>query len=270
MIYLKNKGKSQSVKNFLKIKGLSKRTLTKLAKEFGVMQINNTPVIMTDIILKNQTLCLNLRENKSQALIPYSNKIPKIIFEDENILIVDKTSNLPTIPSRNFDDSLASQVLNYLGNDCVFHALNRLDAHTTGLVIIAKDVITENLLTKSGNVKKWYLAKVEGKTLRTGCINAPIIDDKEQCKRVISKNGLPAITYYKRIHYKNKCSLVRCHLIHGRTNQIRCHFSYINHPLINDFKYNKNCKDENAIFYLRCYKIQFKHPYTNKLIKIKI
>lgn len=270
MIYLKNKHKTCTVKEFLKFKGLSKRTLTKLAKELGIMKINDKPVIMTDTICKNEILRINLNEPKPKTAIPYSKKPLNIVFEDEYILIVDKPSNLPTIPSHNFDDSLASQVVNYLGNNCVFRALNRLDAHTTGLVIIAKDIVTENLLIENGNIKKWYLANVDGKIPRRGCINAPIIDDKNLCKRVIDKNGLPAITYYKRLRYKNKMSLVRCNLVYGRTNQIRCHFSYIGHPLVDDYKYNTNCKIPDAIFYLRCYKLHFKHPYSNKLIKIKI
>ncbi len=270
MIYLKNKHKTCTVKEFLKLKGLSKRTLTKLAKELGIMKIDDKPVIMTDTIYKNKTLCIDLKEPKPQTAVPLSNRPLNIVFEDEYILIIDKPNNLPTIPSHNFNDSLASQVVNYLGSDCIFRALNRLDAHTTGLVVIVKDVITENLLVESSNIKKWYLAKVEGKTLRRGCINAPIIDDENQHKRVVDKNGLPAITYYKRLHYKNGISLVRCNLVYGRTNQIRCHFSYIGHPLVDDYKYNTNCKTPDAIFYLRCYKLRFKHPYTNKVVKIKI
>ena len=270
MIYLKNKQKNCTIKQFLKNKGLSKRTLTKLAKEYGIMKIKDIPVIMTDEICKNQTLCLDLKEDNSNSEIPHSNNLPKVVYEDDYILIVDKPNNLPTIPSFNYEDSLAAQVLNYLGTNHTFRALNRLDAHTTGLVIIAKDVITENLLDASGNIKKWYIAKVEGKTLRKCCIDAPIIDDEKQCKRVVDEKGLPAITYYKRLHYKKGVSLVRCNLVFGRTNQIRCHFSYIGHPLVDDYKYNKNCKSSNAIYYLRCYKLHFKHPYTNKMIKIKI
>lgn len=270
MIYLKNKYKTCTIKEFLKFKGLSKRTLTKLAKELGNMKIDDAPAIMTDTIPKNKILCIDLKETKPQTAVPLSNKPLKIVFEDEYILIVDKPNKLPTIPSHNFNDSLASQVVNYLGENCVFRALNRLDAHTTGLVVIAKDVVTENLLIERGNIQKWYIAKVEGKTARRGCIDAPIIDDENQCKRVVDKNGLPAITYYKRLRYKNGISLVRCNLIYGRTNQIRCHFSYIGHPLIDDTKYNPNCKTQDAIFYLRCYKMLLIHPYSNKLIKIKI
>lgn len=270
MICLKNTFKTCTVKQFLRQKGLSQRTITKLSKELGLMQINGKAVIMSDQIKKHEVICLSEQEHDFTPNFPLSKKTINIVYEDDYLLIVDKPSGLPTIPSSNYIDSLASRVTSYFNGSTIFRAINRLDADTTGLVLIVKDVITENLLIANGDIKKWYLAEVDGKTKRKGCINAPIIDNTQLKKRVVHPNGLPAITYYKRLNYKDNKSLIKCHLIYGRTNQIRCHLSYIGHPLTNDKKYNEHTINEEKKFYLRCYKVKFKHPYTNKTIKITL
>ena len=233
------------------------------------MKINGEPKILKDIIRKYQVLQINYIEEYFTQNYPITNKPITIVYEDKDILIVDKPKNLPTIPSFNYSDSLASRVINYLGKT-TFRAMNRLDADTTGIVIIAKNVITENILEKFGKIKKYYVAIVEGKTKFKGKINANIKDDENLKKRVIANDGLPAITFYKRIKYNknDNTSLVKCHLRYGRTNQIRCHFSHISHPLKYDTKYGSLF--ENNTFYLRCYKLKFIHPYTRKKIVIKL
>lgn len=270
MIKLKNKYNDSTIKLFLKKIGLSQRTITNLAKQLGLMKINGDSKIMTDIIKKGQTLELYLKDEKPTTNVPKSSGKLNIVFEDDYFLIVDKPSNLPTIPSHNHEDNLASQVVNYIDN-CVFRAMNRLDADTTGCVLIVKDVITENLVRNNGKIYKEYIAIVNGKTSKKGIIDYNIKDDVNLKKRVVSQDGLPAITYYKRLkYYKSKdVSIIKCHLKYGRTNQIRCHFASINHPLMNDSKYAiiENCNDS---FYLRCYKLTFVHPYLNRKIKIKL
>lgn len=269
MIKLKNRKKDIKVKAFLKQQGLSQRTITELSKELGLMKIDEKSVIMTDLIKKNQTLNLHLNDSKISTTIPKSTNLPNIIFEDEHILVVDKPSNLPTIPSFNYEDSLASQVMNYLKTG-IFRAMNRLDADTTGCVLIVKNVIIENLLQAKGNIKKEYVAIVEGKTPKNAIINIPIKDAPELKKRIVCNDGLPAITHFKRIKYskKDNFSIIRCNLKYGRTNQIRCHLSAIGHPLVGDSKYGSNAKIDT--FFLRCYHLKFKHPITKKTINIKL
>lgn len=258
-----------TIKEFLKKQGLSLRTLTQLSKSLGILSINNMVANMKTIIDKGQILKINYIEKEYSKNIPIIEKPINIIYEDEYLLIVDKPINLPTIPSYSYADSLAGRVRYYLGKG-VYRALNRLDADTTGFVIIAKDIITENLMRANANIKKYYLAVVEGKINLRGKISAPIQDDDRLKRRVVTKEGLPAITYYKRLKYNkyDNLSIIECHLKYGRTNQIRCHLSYISHPLKYDTKYGSQFQNSN--FYLRCYKLYFFHPYMNKKIKLQL
>ncbi len=257
------------IEKFLLKKGLSTKTIKLLAKDKNSLKINNITKSINDYIKRNETLDITYIDINLANNIPLSNSPINIIYEDDNILIVDKESNLPTTPTYNHQDSLASRVQNYLGN-ITFRALNRLDLDSTGIIVIAKNVFTENILLNKCKIKKNYVAVVEGKVKKLGKIDAKIMDDTILKKRVVSHNGLTAITYYKRINYNNisNTSVVKCNLKYGRTNQIRCHFSHIGHPLKYDTKYGS--KFSNGKFYLRCFLIKFHHPYNNKKIKIKL
>lgn len=267
--YFKNSNKPMPIKEFLKRQGLSSRTLTELSKTLGILTINDIVANMKTIIQKGQILKINYVEKENSKNIPIIEKPINIVYEDDYLLIVDKPINLPTIPSFSYNDSLAGRVQNYLGKG-IYRAMNRLDADTTGLVIIAKDIITENLMRAKAKIKKYYLAIVEGKTKLFGKISAPIQDDTSLKRRVVNNNGLPAITFYRRLKYDkyDKTSTIECHLKYGRTNQIRCHLSYITHPLKYDIKYGSQFT--GSTFFLRCYKLYFIHPYNHKKIKIKI
>ena len=99
MINLKNTYKTTTIKEFLKHKGLSSRTITQLSKELGILKINGEPKILKDIITKKQKLQIEYVEENFTQNYPKSSEPINIVYEDKNILIVDKPSNLPTIPS---------------------------------------------------------------------------------------------------------------------------------------------------------------------------
>lgn len=205
----------------------------------------------------------------------------QIVYEDKNILIVNKPKGLLI----HGDESekritLSNMVLSYLykkgeyipdGEGFVPSPCHRLDRNTSGLVIYAKNVessqILMDLFKTHENIKKSYLALLKGKTDEKGTIEAPLIKDSDTgFVKVgsVDRGAKRAITKYKLLTCNDSYSLAEADLITGRTHQLRVHFSYIGHPIVGDQKYgdfslNKIFDEKFNYHYqfLHAYKVQF-------------
>ena len=188
----------------------------------------------------------------------------KVVYEDENIIIVDKESGLLVHSDNNEDgDTLIDRITAYLINKGEFipesensfspALCNRIDRNTEGLVIAAKNAqaLREmNDIIKERLIKKIYLAAVHGViTPKNGDIK--LLLEKESDGNIVkvkdhhTKNAKTAVTAYKTVAFSNdkRFSLVEVELITGRTHQIRVSFAHIGHPLLGDGKYAVNKKD---------------------------
>jgi 23S rRNA pseudouridine1911/1915/1917 synthase len=165
-----------SVKDYLKHLGLSV-TLVKKAK-YGGIRLNGNVVTVRATVNSGDKLEIYLDEEKSEAIVPMD--IPlKVLYEDDDILAVDKPTNMPTHPSKgNNLPTLANAVMGYYGGNFVFRSVNRLDRDTSGIVIIAKNRISAAALSdsmKKGLWEKKYNALVEGiPDPKEATIDAPI------------------------------------------------------------------------------------------------
>lgn len=210
-----------------------------------------------------------------------SNILPKklpldIIYEDEWLLVINKSAGIAVHPSiLHYDDSLSNAVRYYfdqIGLKKKIRPVNRLDLNTSGIVVFAKcEYIQEclSLQMRNGIFKKEYLCLVQGfLDKKEGVINLPIArKDGSIIERCINNNGKESITHYKVLEEFKNYSLVMCNLQTGRTHQIRVHMQAIGHPLIGDTLYGEssNFISRQA---LHSYKIYFIHPITNKAIEI--
>lgn len=210
-----------------------------------------------------------------------SNILPKklpldIIYEDEWLLVINKSAGIAVHPSiLHYDDSLSNAVRYYfdqIGLKKKIRPVNRLDLNTSGIVAFAKcEYIQECLSLQMRNAifKKEYLCLVQGfLDKKEGVINLPIArKDESIIERCINSNGKESITHYKVLEEFKNYSLVMCNLQTGRTHQIRVHMQAIGHPLIGDTLYGEssNFISRQA---LHSYKIYFIHPITNKAIEI--
>ena len=196
-----------------------------------------------------------------------------IVFEDENLLIINKQSGLVVHPAPgHMNDTLVNALLvDYPLTDDLLRPgiVHRLDKDTSGLMLVAKNEETKealSLMLKKKEVKRTYLALVEGviKPAR-GTIDAPIgRDPKDRLKMKVITGGKGAVTHFKVLkRYQNK-TLIECQLDTGRTHQIRVHLAYINHPVVNDPVYGHSKKTTSFGQMLHSYKIELVEPLTKE------
>lgn len=201
-----------------------------------------------------------------------------VVYEDDYILLVNKPSDIIIHPDdKTKGKTLVNIVANYYkekGINRKVRYIHRLDKETTGLILFAKDFLSEAILLKelqNDNISRKYLAFLEGKlNKKDGIIKANIDKDRHvNGKMCIVKSGKEAISKYKVIKEFKEYSLVEFSLLTGRTHQIRVHASYINHPLLGDVLYGGNMLYSSRVA-LHSYSISFNHPINKKPIDICI
>jgi 23S rRNA pseudouridine1911/1915/1917 synthase len=166
-----------------------------------------------------------------------------IVFEDQNVLIINKPASLAVHPSGNIKSgTLANAVAYYFaqsGLKTKVRPVNRLDYGTSGLIIFAKSASTQTLLSeeiKKGRIGRVYYALVKGVVKDDqGIIDLAINEDNRM--RKVSPTGKNALTQYQTIKRFNDASLLEIHIQTGRTHQIRIHLSAIGHPIYGDSRY---------------------------------
>lgn len=262
----------QSVGMFLKKQGYSSTIISHLKKtEHGIL-LNGKWAYTRDVMKLGDLLEIRLIEEASSENIVPSNLPLDIIYEDEDLLVINKASGVPIHPSQgNYDNTLANAVAYYYQQQNVpytYRCINRLDRDTTGLLILAKHMYSASLLSnmvQNREIHREYLAIATGKTENCGTITAPIarVDGSTIEREVHDTNGEYACTHYRTLDYKDGYSLVSLKLETGRTHQIRVHMKHIGHPLPGDFLYHPDYSIIGRQA-LHSYRLQFKHPITQK------
>ncbi len=243
--------------------------VTSLKKNPEGIMVNNERQNVTYLFAKGDILKITIEEEASANIEPV--EIPlNIIYEDEDLLAINKPYGMPTHTSMGHrTDTLANGVLYYLnktGEPHTFHAVTRLDKDTSGIVLIAKNRYTHDLLSRllrRDKIDKKYFAIICGRLEGEGVINAPIDRISDSIiKRGISKDGLEAITHYKSVIANDEYSAVNVMPKTGRTHQIRVHMSSIGHPLAGDDMYGGIMSAKRHM--LHCSELSFIHPITRK------
>lgn len=191
----------------------------------------------------------------------------KIIYEDKDMIVVDKKHNLLTVGTiKEKERTLYHKVLEFekTKNHKIF-IVHRLDKDTSGLVIFAKNEKMKYLLQNNWEkAKRCYIAVVEGKTDSKGTIKSYLKENKAFIS-YSSNEGKLAITEYKKLNESKSYSLLDINILTGRKNQIRVHMNDIGNPIIGDKKYGSKTNPLNRLG-LHAYLIEFNHPITNKLM----
>lgn len=253
------------IKDFLKSFGVSSSLLTKLKQTENGITLNGAFAKAIERIQTGDILQIFI-ESKGHMPKP-SDKEIDILYEDEDIVVVNKPPFMPVHESRNHrGDTLSNAVAAYIKEDTAFRAVFRLDRDTSGAVLIAKHELAASKL--AGKIKKDYYAVVKGGIAEGGTIDLPIKRlDESIIKRCVFEDGERAVTHYEPVKTINGATLLKINLETGRTHQIRVHFSYLGYPLIGDSLYGGEDRRINRQA-LHCRDIYFNHPVTNEYLHI--
>ena len=261
---------------------------------------------INNIIVKNPSkkvklydkIYFEISEPKKENLKPFKYPLD-IVYEDKDLIVINKSSGISMHPGPgNYDNTIVNALINYggnnlsnIGNELRPGIVHRIDKDTSGLIVIAKNNISHEILSKQfsdHSIKRVYQALVWGKIRpQNGKIETFITRSTKnrQMMEVSSKKGKRAITNYNTLEvFENDkiptFSLVECKLETGRTHQIRVHLSYKGNNILGDKKYKKKYKKiinidpelEKLITkinrqFLHAKILGFKHPKNNERLE---
>ena len=260
--------------------GLSTRLIRSASIDKRIF-VDDIPVKMNRVLNNGETIKIDLAKDESQDITPEKMDI-EIIYEDEDILVVNKKPFMVVHPTKSYQSgTLANGVINYFqesGQNCIVRLVSRLDMNTSGLIIIAKNQFSHGMLSKEmseNKVTKKYLAVVHGiLEEKEGTIDLPIYRPEGTdfgIMRVVDERGQRSITHYKVVEEYENATLVECTLETGRTHQIRVHLSSIGHPIYGDSLYGHGDEEQDLINRqaLHAYSLDFKSPRTEEILSLK-
>lgn len=259
------------VEQFLRRKRYSGQNLSEIKRMPKSILVNGVHYYMRQELSTGDHLQVRICETQNSEKIPPTKLPLDIIYEDEDLLVLNKPAGMPIHPSlNNYTNSIANALAYYFqsqGKPFIFRCCNRLDRDTSGLTIVSKHLVSGSILsdmTKYREVHREYLAIARGSvTPSEGTIQAPL-GRKEGTiieRTVDWEHGEDAVTHYKVVKEANGHSLVSLRLETGRTHQIRIHMKYLGYPLIDDYLYNPDMEYMTRQA-LHSHHMEFTHPIT--------
>ncbi|MFK8040360.1 MAG: RluA family pseudouridine synthase [Rickettsiaceae bacterium] len=272
------------------------RSFIQKSIKHGNAKINDAIIVDVDHKMQeNDIVEISLGLNQDETNVLPKKKEIEIVYEDEDVIVVNKQAGLTVHPGAgNYDDTLANALLyhtkqlSYINESTRPGIIHRLDKDTSGLIVVAKNNLAHNLLAEqiaNRSFKRKYKALVWGMLKPSqGSISGNIGRSKSNRKKmdVLQIGGKHAITHYQteQIFYNGLLSLIKCSLETGRTHQIRVHLNHIGHSVVGDTTYGYNKRKINKLGdelkiplnqlerqALHAYNIEFFHPRTNEQMK---
>lgn len=266
-----------SIGAFLRAHGYSQSIISHLKRTYlpqAGLSIDGARVFTNRLLKSGELLRITLVETASSEQISETKLPLDILYEDEDLMVINKPADMPVHPSQgNHTNTLANALVWHAHhalkqNHFVFRVINRLDRDTTGLLIVAKNMLAAAVLgeaIRARTIKRSYLALCCGHVEAPCTIDAPIAraadSTIERCVDFV--RGECAVTKLTPLAFNpnTQLSLVRLRLETGRTHQIRVHMKYLGHPLTGDFLYHPDktyiCRQA-----LHSAELSFQHPVT--------
>ncbi|QRN41016.1 MAG: 23S rRNA pseudouridine(1911/1915/1917) synthase RluD [Neisseriaceae bacterium] len=254
----------------------------------GIITVNNSPSISKHKLIGGEKVKIFCQEDQETSYFRAEKVDFDIVFEDEDLIVIDKPTNLVVHPAAgNWSGTLLNGLLFHdpkLSHIPRAGIVHRLDKDTTGLMVVAKNIITQTNLVKqlqTRQVKRIYRAIVNGIVPYDGKIETLIGRHPHQRTKmaVVPFGGKEAITHVKVLERFEHHSYIECSLETGRTHQIRVHMKEAKHPLVGDPTYGNillpaspTIKEQIINLHrqaLHAYQLSFIHPRTQKNITFK-
>ena len=250
--------------------------------EKGNILVNDNPVKVSYLVHLGDVITIDEVEEEIN-IVPEDISLD-IIYEDDYLLVVNKPSGMVVHPAPgNYSGTLVNALMYHCNKLSSVNGsirpgiVHRIDADTSGLLLVAKNDNVHNDLAKQisdKSVVRKYICLVHGVINEdTATIDAPIGRDSKDRKKmcVTGDNSKDAITHIRVLERYSDATLVECVLETGRTHQIRVHMSYINHPVVNDPVYGyKKLDDKDFGQMLHAKEIGFVHPITHEFMDFNV
>lgn len=269
----------QRIDNYLpNVLNLSRSKISKMIQNGNIL-VNGIKTKSSYLLKENDIVVAEEYQEEAMNLDPIDMHL-NIIYEDDDVIVVNKENGVVVHPA-------VGNRTNTLVNGLLFHSktlsdvngefrpgiVHRIDAYTTGLLMVAKNNKAHEILAHQLEEKKTtrkYIALVWGVIKEdTGTIDAPIGRDKVDRKKmsVTDVNAKDAVTHFKVIERYKNATLIELQLETGRTHQIRVHMNYIGHPVVNDPVYGRKKLIDETGQCLHAKTLGFIHPTTSKYME---
>jgi 23S rRNA pseudouridine1911/1915/1917 synthase len=256
------------------------RSLISAAARRGELRVNGSPAKGSHVIEEGDVLECEIQTPPQLLAQPESIDVP-IVYEDDEIIVVDKPAGMVTHPahgatSGTLINALLGHVRNLPGDVLRPGLVHRLDRDTSGLLVVAK---TEEALSALGKamkarfISREYLGLVCGIPAHAfGTVDGPIgRDPRNRLKYAITADGKPAITHYEVREPLQDAAELLFRLETGRTHQIRVHMAALNHPLVNDPVYGRtDPRFQLPGQALHAWRLAFRHPRTGRDMEFQV
>ena len=268
-----------------KLLGLSRSVCADLILD-GLVSQNGKVVAKSDRLMPEAYLEVTLPEPKNRLeIVPVEVEDFKVIYQDEDIIVIDKPAGVASHPSVGWDGPTVPGALLALGIQIATSGaqerqgiVQRLDVGTSGLMTLAKSEVAYSRLKQAfrdRTVHKVYHAVIQGLAdPLSGTFDAPIgRHPKAEFKFAVMNDGKHSVTHYETLEAFPSASLVEVVLETGRTHQIRVHFSAFRHPLVGDTMYGADPKLAAKVHldrqWLHAKKLSFVHPTKGETVEFE-
>lgn len=279
----------KNVKTLLTFKVVAGSVLIEFVMEklHGISRNRAKALISNRVVLVNNAITTHpltelkpgdvVQLDRSKHKMSFRSRDLDIVYEDPYLLVIDKSSGLLSMSNNTRQQTVQTVLNRYLekgGGRNTSHLVHRLDRDTSGLMVYAKDVQTQQSLINGWQqlvTDRRYLALVEGEIENpVGRVQSWLTEDKRFITHSspVDNGGKFAVTHYKVLSSSNGYSLVECELETGRKNQIRVHMSDLGHPVAGDRKYGASGDPMHRLG-LHAYMLCFVHPVTGKHMKFE-